>query len=77
MTGTRSQEGQERRAGDDRARAAFGPFDPLTTISELQAQGIRAASDIAGRLIDLLDPAASPARAAAPARNGDGRASGR
>jgi hypothetical protein len=75
MTGTRSQEGQERRAGDDRARAAFGPFDPLTTISELQAQGIRAASDIAGRLIDLLDPAASPARAAAPARNGDGRAS--
>ncbi len=70
MTGASSQDEQRRH---DRARASFGPFDPLTTISELQAQGIRAASDIAHRLTDLLDPAVSPRHADAPHRDGNGR----
>jgi hypothetical protein len=37
MTDTSSEEEKWRRARDDRARASFGPFDPLGTISELQA----------------------------------------
>jgi len=73
MTGTRSEGEQRRRARNDRSRATFGPFDPLTTISELQAEGIRRASDIAGRLIDMLDSGGSRTHATDPGRNGDGR----
>ena len=61
---------------DDRARAAFGPFPTLAAITELQAEGIRRASDIAGRLIHLLDAENTSApRPPGPGRSdGDGRA---
>jgi hypothetical protein len=75
MSAASGQEDQRRRTTDDRARASFGPFDPLSAISELQAQGIRAASDIAQRLTDLLDSAVSPPRADAPGPHANGRAS--
>lgn len=61
----------------DRARAAFGPFSTLTAITDLQAEGIRRASDIAGRLIHLLDAENTSApRTPGPGRSDrDGRAS--
>jgi hypothetical protein len=75
MTAASGQEEEQRRhARDDRARASFGPFDPLSTISELQAQGIRAAGDIARRLTDLLDSAVSPSHIETPGQDGNGRA---
>lgn len=40
---------------DERDRATFGPFDALRAVSDLQAQGIRAAGDVASRLTGLLD----------------------
>jgi hypothetical protein len=58
---------------DDRARAAFGPFDSMRTLSELQAQGIRAATDIAHRLTALIDvrpPSPPGPQEPAGARNG-------
>jgi hypothetical protein len=77
MTATSSQEEQRRRASDDRARASFGPFDPMSTISELQAQGIRTASEIARRLTDMLDSAMSPPHPDTPNANGNGDGNGR
>jgi hypothetical protein len=74
MTGASRPEEQGRRARDDRDRAAFGPFAPLSAVSELQAEGIRVANDIAHRLADLLDPAAPPTGAEALRRDGNGRA---
>lgn len=38
-----------------RSRVGFGPFDSLRTLTDLQSQGIRAASDIATRLNAMLD----------------------
>ena len=74
MTDTSNEEENGRHARDDRARASFGPFDPLGTISELQAQGIRAASDIAHGLTNMLDAAVSPGRPQTAGPNGKGRA---
>ncbi len=74
MTDTSNEEENGRHARDDRARASFGPFDPLGTISELQAQGIRAASDIAHGLTNMLDAAVSTGRPQTAGPNGNGRA---
>jgi hypothetical protein len=72
-----SGEEQRGQASDDRARTAFGPFQTLTVLTELQAEGIRRASDIAGRLIDLLDSGStSPPRPSESGRsNGDAQPS--
>jgi hypothetical protein len=68
-------EASSRETRDDRARASFGPFDPLTAISELQAQGIRAAGDVAQRIAGLLNSAVAPPRPEPRGTNGNGRAS--
>jgi hypothetical protein len=67
------QEENGRGARDDRARAAFGPFAPLSAVTELQAEGIRVANDVAHRLTNLLDPASSSAGTGAAGRDGTGR----
>jgi hypothetical protein len=67
-------EATSREARDDRARASFGPFDPLTSITELQAQGIRAAGDVARRIAGLLNSAVAPPRTQPRGPNGNGGA---